>query len=142
MRLRGFAMMGLIFLAGCGGGGGTAPIPSADEAKKSLQTTLDAWKAGQPPASLDAGTPKIEAVDFDWVAGKKLTEFAIGEESPEAGTKTFDVKITLAPGGVRDVKYMVLGKDPVLVYRDEDFRRMLNMEDDPQAKLKTRKGRR
>ena len=140
MRSRGLLWMGVIVLAG-GGGGGTAPIPSADEAKKSLQVTLDAWKAGQKPASLDAATPRIEAVDFEWIAGKKLVEYAIGEETPELGTKTFGVKITLAPGGARDVKYMVMGKEPVRVYRDEDFKRMLNMEDDPAA-VKGRKGRR
>ncbi len=139
MRLQSFALIVVSTLAGCAGGG-TAPIPSNNEARQALQTTLDAWKSAQSADSLETGSPKIEAVDFDWKAGKKLTEYSIGEESPGEGTKTLAVKLTLQPGGTKDVTYMVLGRDPIRVYRDEDFQRMLNMEDDPATAKK--KGRR
>ncbi|MDB5353398.1 MAG: hypothetical protein JWN86_4645 [Planctomycetota bacterium] len=140
MRVQASALFALVILAGCGGGGGIAPVPSSDEARKSLQITLDAWKAGKPASSLEEGAPKIEAVDFDWKAGKTMTDYVIGDESPGEGTKTFGVTLTLAPGGTKDVKFMVLGKEPVRVYRDEDFQRMLNMEDDPAAlKVKTKR---
>ena len=53
--------------------------------------------------------------------------------------------LTIAPGKIEEVKSMVLGKEPFRVFRDEDFRRILNMEDGPgatPAEAKARAGRR
>ncbi len=130
MRPRRLILLAFVALAGCGGGG-AAVVPSADEARQALETTLNAWKSGQPISSLSGGTPKIEANDFEWESGKKLADFSIGSESPGVGTKNFSVTLTLAPGGSKDVTYMILGKDPYRILRDEDYERAMNMENRP-----------
>ena len=60
-----------------------------------------------------------------WKGGQKLREYEIvGEDAPPAqnqGPRTFTVKLTLAQGPPVEVKYMVIGIDPLWVYRDEDY---------------------
>src|SRR3954447_16569838 len=114
-------------LAGCWGG--SAPLASADAARRALQESLDAWKAGRPASSLLAEKPSIEAVDFEWKAGRVLTDYTLGDEAPGQGTRTFSATLTLKGGPApKAVRYMVLGLDPVRIYRDEDFNRAMNMD--------------
>src|SRR6202041_2665714 len=96
-----------IFLAALTGCGGSAALPSTDVSRQALQASLDAWKAGKPAASLVSEKPSIEPVDFEWKAGKVLTEFTIGEHSPGEGTQTLSASLTLkGEPGPKEVKYM------------------------------------
>ena len=117
-------------LGGCGPG--SAPLPSTEAAREALRASLDAWKAGRPASTLAARQPGVDFVDFEWKAGQKLADYALGEESPGQGTQTFAATLTL-PGTStpKKVEYMVLGLDPIRIYRDEDFRRALNMDNAP-----------
>lgn len=117
-------------LVGCGQG--SAPIPSAVEGREALRASLDAWKAGKPASSLAGGKPSIEAVDFEWKAGKVLSDYALGAEASGQGTQTFAATLTLKGQPTpKAVQYMVLGLDPIRIYRDEDFNRALNMDNAP-----------
>ena len=125
-------------LAGCGGG--SAPLPSTDASRRALRASLDAWKAGKAASTLSSEKPSIEVVDFEWKAGKVLTEYVIGDQAPGQGTQTFSATLTLkGEPAVKGVQYMVLGLDPIRIYRDEDFTRALNMDNAPGP---TPKGRR
>jgi hypothetical protein len=129
MRLRALVPIALVALAGCGG---SVPLPTTDVSRRALQASLDAWKAGKPAASLASEKPSIEPVDFEWKAGKVLTDFAIGEHSPGEGTQTLSASITLkGEPGPKEVKYMVLGVEPVRIFRDEDYNRAMNMDNAP-----------
>jgi hypothetical protein len=117
-------------LAGCGGG--SAPLPSTPLARQALQTSLDAWKAGKPASSLTNEKPGIEAVDFEWKSGKVLSEYTLGEEIPGQGTQTVSVSLTLqGEPAAKTVQYMILGLDPVRIFRDEDYNRAMNMDNAP-----------
>lgn len=131
IRVRACAVVLLVATAGCGSS--NAPLPSEAEAKAALTTALDTWKNGKSASELVSATPPVQAVDQDWVAGKILESYTIGEESPgAAGNKTFSVTLTIkGSSGPNSVKYMVFGKEPVRVYRDVDFERMSNMENNP-----------
>jgi hypothetical protein len=80
---------------------------------------------------LSAATPKVEVVDFEWRAGEALTDYSVGDESTGQGTKTFSSRLTLKGQPPKDVSYMVLGVDPILIYRDADFTRAMNMDNNP-----------
>ena len=130
MRLRALIVVALAALAGCGGG--SAPLPSTDAARQALLASLEAWKAGKPASSLVAGKPSIEPVDFEWKAGKLLTDFTIGDQAPGEGTQTLSASLTIkGEKGPKDVKYMGLGLDPVRIFRDEDYNRAMNMDNAP-----------
>jgi hypothetical protein len=122
----------IVLAAFVGCGGGSAPLPSTSASRQALQASLDAWKAGKPASTLTAQKPSIEAVDFEWKGGKVLTEYVLGEDSPGQGTQTFSATLTLkGEPAVKSVQYMVLGLDPIRIYRDEDFKRAMNMDNGP-----------
>ena len=121
--------VGLLWLAGCTKGGKVQDFtPPSDNARKALELALDHWKAGNAPGALPGQTPGIEVVDSAWKGGQKLREYEIvGEDAPPAqnqGPRTFTVKLTLTQGPPVEVKYMVIGIDPLWVYRDKDFAKL------------------
>jgi hypothetical protein len=127
-----------VALAGCGGG--SAPLPSTVAVRQALQASLDAWKAGKPASSLSESKPSIEFVDFEWKAGKVLSEYTLGEETPGQGTQTVAATLTLkGDPAARKVQYMVLGLEPIRIYRDEDFNRAMNMDNAPAPLTKARR---
>ena len=132
MQYRPFFLIALAALAGCGGG--SAPLPSTVVARQALQTSLDAWKAGKPPSSLNGEKPGIEAVDFEWKAGKVLSNYTLGEEAPGQGVQTLSASLTIkGEPGPKEVKYMILGLDPMRIFRDEDYNRAMNMDNSPRS---------
>lgn len=122
-------------LAGCGGGERYVSndfTPPADTARQSLEAALNAWKAGRAPGPVEGTTPPVQVFDSQWKAGQKLDGYEVLAEDQADGTKQYSVRLSLkAPAAAREVRYHVIGRDPVMVYRDEDYRRMVNMEDNP-----------
>jgi hypothetical protein len=63
-----------------------------------------------------------------------LTSYEIFDAKSVGVEKQFHVRLTLAkPGGVQEAQYHVFGLGPVMVFRDEDYVRNVNMEDGPKA---------
>jgi hypothetical protein len=114
--------------AGCGPSGGARFVPDAEVARASLQTALSAWRDGKPCGPI-AGDPPIQVADSEWQNGLQIASFQIGDEGPEIdGTKQFPVTLTLKKDGKsRDVRYMVHGRDPVWIYSEADYKRMIDM---------------
>ena len=127
----------LSLIAGCGGENARYK-PSSSDAASSLEKALTAWRDGKPYGALDE-TPPVRVVDTDWQGGKQLESFEIGqEEDPGDGTKQFAVKLKLKKSAAeQDTRYVVHGRDPVWVYRDEDFKRMMNMDNNPEPPRKS-----
>jgi hypothetical protein len=138
MRRRALFLITLAALVGCGGG--PAPLPSTVEARQALQMSLDAWKTGKPAASLVGEKPSIEIVDYEWKAGKVLSDYTLGQEAPGQGVQTFSASLTIkGEPGPKEVKYMILGLDPMRIFRDEDYNRAMNMDNAPAPANKTRR---
>jgi hypothetical protein len=118
-------------LTGCGASSARFK-PTSDEARSSLETALTAWRDGKPYGSVVA-TPPIQVGDSAWQAGDQVESFEIGEELDDGdGTKQFVVAIKMKkPPGNQSVRYYVHGRDPVWIYREEDYKRMLNMDNNP-----------
>ncbi len=72
--------------------------------------------------------------------GEQLESFQIGEEEAgDDGTKQFAVKLTMKKSKTsEDVRYIVHGRDPVWVFREEDYKRTLNMENNPEPAPKSK----
>jgi hypothetical protein len=99
--------------------------PSTDNARQALEAALNHWKAGNPPGSVPGTTPQVEAVDAKWrAAPKQLQAFEIIGEEPrgaESAPRYFKVKLTMTSGTPQEVRYVVVGIDPLWVYREQDF---------------------
>src|SRR5215471_1078914 len=111
----------LLAAAGCGRQGYERYIPADAAARKALETVLTNLQQGQPP---DAGTtaPVIKLVDSHWKAGQQLTKYEITKEESVEGHTVFSVRLVLKGAkGEQVVRYVVVGRDPLWVYREEDF---------------------
>jgi hypothetical protein len=122
------AVASLPALAGCDATGGARYVPPADVARTSLEAALAAWRDGRPCGPIEAAPP-IQIADSRWQNGQQIEAFQIGDEQPDGdGTRQFPVKLTIKKSGkVEEVRYIVHGRDPVWIYSDIDYKRMIDM---------------
>ncbi len=134
----GFVLAGVMMTAiSCGG---PSVVPRAEIARSSLETALTAWRDGKKPGDLAQQTPPIQVVDNEWTTGRKLSSFEIGAETPSEADKRFTVKLNYANSKAEEsVTYVIIGTDPVAVYREADFLRTLNMDNNPKAPAQKRR---
>jgi hypothetical protein len=126
------AVATIAFAPGCGGSS-RAYTPSTTSARQALDGALAAWQKGTKPDALASASPAVHPVDFQWQAGQALEAYQIvGEEPGEASECRFSVSLKLkkAPGELK-TRYIVVGREPLWVYREEDYRRLLNMDNNP-----------
>ena len=121
-RLFSVASLALALLAiGCGTSD-RKYIPSPSTARGALEAALKAWKSGAAHGTVKGFQVPVDTFDARWQAGKKLEQFEVLREEPSDGPKTFVVKLKLADDKEeQEVTYLVLGKDPLLVFRREDY---------------------
>jgi hypothetical protein len=98
-------------------------VPPEESSRKALEAALAAWQKGQPPGQVDDGPPAVQVVDSKWQAGQKLSSFEIVNTEPgQNGTTFYSVRLTLQGQAKEEVaRYVVVGRDPLYVYREEDF---------------------
>jgi hypothetical protein len=105
-------------------------IPSVANAREALETALTAWQNGEAMGKIDTVSPPVQVVDIDWLKGQKLSGYEIlEEESREDGNRGFTVRLQMEQ--TQDtplVRYVVVGRSPLCVYRQEDFERMAKWE--------------
>jgi hypothetical protein len=123
------ALLAVVLAAAAGCSKGTRVedfTPPADNARKALEAALNHWQAGNPPGSVPGTRPAVEVIDAKWKAGQKLTGFEVVKEEPPAGTgpRYFTVRLTPAKGPPEEVRYVVLGIDPLWVYREDDYKKL------------------
>jgi hypothetical protein len=115
---------GLSALAGCSRQGAKVEdfTPPSDKARQALEAALNHWKSGQPPGKVPNTSPTVEVTDSKWKGGQKLKEYEILGEEPGTDPRFFRVRLTPPTGPAQEVKYAVVGIDPLLVFREEDFK--------------------
>ena len=118
-----FAFSILVFsAAGCGGSGEARYIPSEETGKDALTAALQAWQDGQPHGVVKSGEVPIDTYDARWQAGAKLERFEVVRSEMLDSHKAFIVKMKLVdePEEQEDT-YLVIGKDPLMVFRKQDY---------------------
>lgn len=122
--------LALCALSGCSNRSELDILPAEARARAALEKALTAWKNGQKAGKIDDGSPKIEVVDWVWQGGDKLAAFEIVQAEDKPGPRWFSVKLTLQDSpGPQQVRYAVLGLDPLWVYREEDYKKACGMGD-------------
>ena len=102
-------------------------LPAAGKARESLTTVLNAWKGGTPHGPITSSKPVINVFDLRWTQGKKLESFEIVEEIKKAEQPQFKVRMKLEGEPEQENVFLVIGIDPLQVFRDEDYVRMQSM---------------
>lgn len=114
--------------AGCGRN--KSYIPSTGSAHEALEAALTAWQNGHAVGTIDTASPPVQVVDTAWGKGQKLARYEIlEEESRSDGNRWFTVRLHLQkPPGTQEVHYVVVGRSPLWVYREKDYKRSYNWE--------------
>jgi hypothetical protein len=140
------AAAALLMSAGSGCGGGVAAAPSQETARAALEAALKAWRDGGKPGEVPGTSPTVVVHDTPWSRGGRLRSFEVlREEVGSAVEKQFTVRLVLEkPKHDEEVEagYHVLGVGPVMVFRDQDYLRNINMEDGPNLNRPGRQSRR
>jgi hypothetical protein len=108
---------------GCTGPGTGQYVPSEGVSRKAVETALEAWKNGQAPGVVVGSSPSVSVVDSRRKAKQQLEKYEIVKEEKQDERTFYSVKLTLKnPRADETVRFVVVGKDPLWVYREEDFK--------------------
>jgi hypothetical protein len=102
-------------------------IPPEDAAHADLENALKAWQDGNALGScrLEIGPPAVQVCDSFRRAGQSLHSYEVLGKTSTEGPHRFAVKLFLdRPREEKNVRYVVVGADPLWVIREEDFEMM------------------
>ncbi len=121
----------LVFAAG-GCTNGHSALPDQDAARSAVENALKSWHDGARPGTLAGTEPPVQVFDTPWSQGARLRSYEILRNDTTTAERRFNVRLsTTNPDRVQEVQYYVMGQSPLLVFRDEDYLRNINMEDGP-----------
>ncbi len=109
-------------------------LPSWDEARQALDWALSAWRdSNSPPERISS--PSVQFVDRQRRPDDRLASYQILAQTDVENARQFTVRLKLeGQESPQLVRYVVLGRDPVWVFRSEDFDLISHWEhkmDDP-----------
>jgi hypothetical protein len=113
---------------GCGKPSLGQYVPAEEPARKALEAALNHWREGHSPGTVTSISPPVEVVDSLWNAGQKLAGFEIVNQESVDGILWFTVRLTRPDSEKeQEVRYAVVGKSALWVFREEDYRKMSGM---------------
>jgi hypothetical protein len=117
------------FVVGCAGGSGDRFVPETTTARSALEAALNAWQRGEPPGEIQDISPPVQVTDTQRRPNQTLKAFEIlGEVGGDPG-RCFSVRLALEnPSEQRTVRYLVLGDNPLWVFREEDYTMLTHWE--------------
>jgi hypothetical protein len=125
----------VIVAGGCTGRArdGKRFVPSVENARQALEAALRDWQAGSQPGKVASTSPSVQVVDSHRQPGQRLASFEILGEVGGEGPRCFLVRLSLQqPAQEARARYVVVGVDPLWVFREEDFE-MLTHWDHPMS---------
>ena len=122
-----------LFAIGCadsGRDGVDLAVPDLSPSRAALAASLDAWKAGRRASGVLIGSkPSVGVVDSTRTERPLLDYEVVGPLMPVEKARPFAVRLVLgSPRETVDARYLVLGQDPLWVFRQDDFELMLHWE--------------
>ncbi len=104
--------------------------PDLESARAALVKSLDAWKSDQRATGVMIGSkPSVGVVDAMRTERPLLSYEVVGPLMVVEKGRPFAVRLNLdAPRETVAARYVVIGQDPLWVFRQEDLDRMLHWE--------------
>jgi hypothetical protein len=131
-------------ICGCARQADTAKtfVPAPELSRAALEAVLIDWQTGLPPGQIDRLPVTVQAIDQHRKEGQELEEFEILGEAPGSAPRCFAVRLKLRrPEAEEKVRYVVVGINPLWVFRQEDFDGLSHwdhvMLDDPKGELQS-----
>lgn len=113
----------VLAVAGCGHNPTAVEfVPSEDVARSALDASLQAWVRGDTGSPVSGTHPPVEVADGLRTKGRTLAKYEILGPVPADAPRCFAVRLTLTnPDQQLTERYVVLGIDPVWVWRHDDY---------------------
>lgn len=103
--------------------------PGTELAKTALIRALEDWQAGKPAGEIAGSKPLIHVSDTSRKPKQALDRFKILGETPGRSGRTFAVELSLKhPDEHFKTEYIVVGIDPLWVFRREDFELLMHWD--------------
>jgi hypothetical protein len=97
-------------------------VPAPATAEAALAQGLNAWREGKPSGEIENSTPSIFVTDNVRKPGQRLKGFRILGETTSGAGRTYAVVLELEqPTEQVKTEYIVVGIDPLWVFRREDY---------------------
>ncbi len=115
--------------------------PTIKLAENALVRALEDWKSGNPAGKIAGSEPAIHVTDTNRNPKQALEKFKILGEKPGQSGRTFAVELSLKhPNEQLKTEYVVVGIDPLWVFRREDFELLMHWDHHmPDLKTETAK---
>lgn len=135
-RARAALLLTLVAVAGIAGCNQTKSgyeryVPSVAQAQEALDAVLAAWQRGETagPLRLASAPVTIEVADSTRRPGQRLVDYELLGEISGEGPRTFAVRLKLDnPIREREVRYYLVGIDPLWVFRQEDYEALIHWD--------------
>jgi hypothetical protein len=100
--------------------------PPEDRAQQALEAALTGWQQGAPTGEVPGiSNPVVQLADSHRSPTQHLKAFTILGVAPGEGPRVFTVRLTLEnPTAELKARFVVIGIDPVWVFRHEDYEMM------------------
>ncbi len=114
-------------------------VPDSARGREAIDATISTWKSGHQTGIIEPTSPRVQVVDNHRRPGQKVVGYEILGDSADSRVRTFTVRIKLSePDESPIVRFLVVGIDPILVFRQEDYDMMMHwehkMEPEPENK--------
>ena len=116
-----WALVFVYSAAGCTGKSVDSYKPTIGVARNAIETALSTWKSGTAHGSITNVKPSLDVFDARWQAGAKLESYEILEEVTGKPEPHFKVRLKLAGKSQETTEYLVVGIDPLLIFRQADY---------------------
>jgi hypothetical protein len=125
----------LASVAACERGDGEAAtpafVPSWTDARQALESSLSAWRDAPSPSPASSNIRGVQFVDKRRKPDQRLLAFQILGQTDSENARQFTVRLNLeGDESPQLVKYNVLGREPVWVFRLEDYEMFAHWEHD------------
>lgn len=112
-------------------------MPEWSEAKSALQSALSAWRDANPPLPDSLSSSSVQFIDRHRRPDQRLLAYEVLGQTDIENARQFTVRLTLeGEESPQLVRYNAFGRQPVWVYRLEDYELISHWEckmDDPEA---------
>ena len=96
-------------------------LPTWTEARQALDWALATWRdSANPPRQINSSS--VQFIDQQRQPGERLSTYEILARTEVENARQFTVRLTLADDPTpRLVRYIVIGREPIWVFRLEDY---------------------
>jgi hypothetical protein len=110
-------------------------IPAEAAARRALEVYLQAWQRGHNAVEVPNTSPKVMGGDSLHAAGRKLEGFTVVGPAPGDAPRCFAVRLNLSgPSEELRERYVVIGLDPIWVFRYPDYEMLMHWDHSMPAK--------